>query len=154
MPPGRCLLFLLACSCAFLVDAKAELTRHDSRDHFQGQLPVFRSGDVVPSVGVFTLELKPSHEIGYLVGPVRARGDDGYGGAVTLAKITAGQYWIAVSRPVDLELMQNYVRLELHEREGDTPTFEVRIEAGAMLLQVRSISDAPLSVAIWPRPGT
>lgn len=75
-------------------------------------------------------------------------------GRFTLAKITAGQYWIAVSRPVHIELMQNYVWLDLHEREGDTPAFEVQLDAGSMLLQVWSISDAPPSIAIWPRPGT
>jgi hypothetical protein len=149
----RRLLLVMALGCAAVPEVWADQPGGRDPDLFRGELPTFRSGDVLPYPGIFTLELKPSGEVRYLSGLVRARGDVGYGGTITVVKLAPRRYRIVVSRPVGLELMQNYAILELWERSGDRPTYHVQVDAGSVHLQVRSSIDVPVSILIWPASG-
>lgn len=122
-------------------------------DHMAGFAPTFRSDSEVPIAGVFRLALRPSTEVRFLVGSSRAFGDDdGYGGVVTFPVLAAGRYYVQVSHPVSVELVQNYRQLPLRSRSDDLRTGEVDVDDGALVLQVRAATMAEITISISTPP--
>ena len=122
-------------------------------DALAGFAPTFRSESEVPMAGVFKLTLKPSTEVRYLVGSTRAFGDDdGYGGVVTFPVMAAGRYYLQLSQPAEVELVQNYRQLRLRPRTGDVRSGEVDIDDGAVVLQVRAAAMTEIVISISTPP--
>jgi hypothetical protein len=122
-------------------------------DVMAGFAPTFRSDSEVPTAGVFRLTLRPSTEVRFLVGSTRAFGDDdGYGGVVTFPVLTAGRYYIQLSEPAAIELVQNYRQLPLRPRSGNMRSGEVDIDDGAVVLQVRAATTTEIVISISTPP--
>ncbi len=122
-------------------------------DDLAGFAPTFRSDSEVPIAGVFRLTLRPSTEVRFLVGSSRAFGDDdGYGGVVTFPVLAAGRYYVRLSHPVAVELVQNYRQLPLRSRPGDARTGEVDVDDGALVLQVRAATQAEITISLSTPP--
>lgn len=125
----------------------------DLVDVTEGFAPTFRTDSAVPMVGIFRLTLKPSTEVRYYVGSTRAFGDDdGYGGVVTFPVLAAGRYYVHVSEPAAVELVQNYRQLALHPRPENSQGREVDIDDGAVVLQVRAAAMSEVTISISTPP--
>jgi hypothetical protein len=114
---------------------------------FSGANPTFKSGQELPREGTFSLALQPAGTVEYLVGSHRVRGEAGYGGAVTLAKLVPGRYRIFLSSAADVEVVQNYSPLALTECRGEETSYLVSVREGKVLLQVRGATDATIDIA-------
>ena len=114
---------------------------------FSGANPTFKSGQELPREGTFSLALQPAGTVEYLAGSRRVRGEAGYGGVVTLAKLVPGRYRIFLSSAADIEVIQNYAPLALAECRGEEASYLVSIREGKVLLQVRGATDATIDIA-------
>jgi len=114
---------------------------------FSDANPTFKSGQELPREGTFSLALQPAGTVEYLAGSHRVRGEAGYGGVVTLAKLWTGRYRIFLSGAADIEVIQNYSPLALTECRGEETSYLVSVREGKVLLQVRGATDATIDIA-------
>ena len=128
-------------------------TTDDPIDPTVGFTPTFQSGDALPKEGVFHLALKPAADIIYLTKIAHAA-EGGYGGIVTIERVSAGRYRIVFSQQARVEAVQGYELLPSQGKISDTRcsdgyrALEVAAEGGPLTLQVSGARKPLITIAV------
>ena len=140
-------------ACFLLVVSAADVAAQDRRcgsaswslgrpiNLFDEPLPTVRDAHSLPKEGVFRLSLKPVSDVLYPVAPEQGS-DGGNGAAITIERVSAGRYEIALSEDAWVDAVQSYKRLPLLPHPAKTECRGVR----QRLLVV--VGDEPLTLQI------
>ncbi|HYD06565.1 MAG TPA: hypothetical protein VEC60_12610 [Reyranella sp.] len=123
-------------------------------DLFAGHLPVFESGNVLPTEGVFAVTLKPAARVVY---PYKSGHDhdSGYGGVVIIESILPGRHRIALSGEAQVDVAQGDTLLRAvavaHDPEcpGIHRSVEILSGGGALTLQVSGARTPRITIAVF-----
>ena len=166
----RSLPSLLAVFCGPLAVAQAHaeqgcgqfaLSPTGKVDLFAGYVPVFESGDVLPTEGVFAVTLKPAARVVY---PYKSGHDhdSGYGGVVTIESILPGRHRIALSGEAEVDAAQgnNLLRSLAVGHDPECPgvrrSVEIVSAGGALTVQISGARASLITIAVfrlWARAG-
>ena len=149
--------FVVAPSTAQDVCGQFARASQGKRDPFEGHMPAFESGDLVPaSPGAFALKLKPSAQVIYPFPNGRA-GDVGFGGVITIEVVRTGQNRIALSSEAWLDALQDdaFLPMRTQAYDPECPTVHRSVvftaERGRLLLQIRGAPSPIIMIGISRR---
>jgi hypothetical protein len=123
-------------------------------DLFAGYLPVFESGNVLPTDGVFAVTLRPAARVVY---PYKSGHDHdrGFGGVVTIESTLEGRHRIALSGEAELDVAQGDSLLRPlavgydPECPGVHRIVDIVSDGGALTVQISGARTSLITIAVF-----
>lgn len=164
--PSSLGLFVVASSTLFIAafDAQAEdCDRYSSTplgiqvDLLADPMPIFETGQVLPSLGAFAVKLRPAKQVVY---PYKSPSDHdaGMGAVLAIEYVPPGTVRISLTGVAQLSAIQDNNMLPLARVEpaeacpGELQSTEIQSAGGHLILQISGSTHMQLKMLVTPVP--